>query len=739
MPNGRDGSIRVRGRWIALLSLLTLLCGGYHPADVAAAAPGPVVVASHMRAAPDWMSEDTAARLDLRFDVLVPGWVPAPFSGEPRVAASDGSYSLYWMVPGGPPTFLEITGTVGGTIPDFSWYDRNNELVQNAEVQGYPAYHDVTPAYDLIYWQVDGVVYSVNSQNLAETDSLSLANALEALSPPVESGGDGGPVDDGGSGEGDGAPVDVPPPSLGVPESVESGETASIDVEGVSGALLKADAGSFVETGEDTYAGAGGFAVEWRAPETTDDLTVTFVVVDPDTGEWLASASTVVLGAPVAAQPVSASLVCPEVATGGALTPITLYGGGSLVLDVTHGSWPSQSPNTLFDPDADGGGTLVGELPDDGSASVVWRVPDISAPVTAYIYATDVNGETAECAVAVEPGDANDGPSGSGAGDQVEPDPTSTDEGSGPPASEPSHNRDSPAGSDVALTGADGRNTSLSTTSATGADRAKPTATVEPRLSTSQDGPRSSGGESLATTPTERAGDKAKSPTSTRNEVPGTPEAPGSPSPTNAPLPSVPASVVLPTATAISTPVPDESKVGEVTETIGPAGGTVTSPAGAKLTVPPGAFEVPLTVRIRPVPDAWLPVSPDVELIPGTGFDVTVSTADGTPVRHLSRPVELSLAVNPDEQTSRTTIFWVDEEHLERLDGSLPRPGAVAAPLDHFSRFVAGASIHRNRTLFPWIILALVLLVLLVVGGIASSVWGRRPRPAAPRVRSTRQ
>ena len=63
----------------------------------------------------------------------------------PDVTADEGYYSLYWVVPGSPPTFLQITGEVGGTIPDYSKHDRNNQLVQNAEVQGQPAYHDLTP------------------------------------------------------------------------------------------------------------------------------------------------------------------------------------------------------------------------------------------------------------------------------------------------------------------------------------------------------------------------------------------------------------------------------------------------------------------------------------------------------------------------------------------------------------------------------------------------------------------
>jgi hypothetical protein len=180
------GSDRVRqarraASRLVLGALVALL--GWASAGVVSGLPVPVAPAAAQM--PDWLSAETAARLDLGFTVLVPPWVPAPFAGEPAVSAGGGAYTLYWVIPGTPPTFLEITGTVGGEIPAFSWYDRNVQLVQNASVQGYPAWHDLTPIYDLVYWRAGDVVYTVNSRGLLDTDTLSLANALVALEPPA--------------------------------------------------------------------------------------------------------------------------------------------------------------------------------------------------------------------------------------------------------------------------------------------------------------------------------------------------------------------------------------------------------------------------------------------------------------------------------------------------------------------------------------------------------------------------
>lgn len=132
----------------------------------------------------DYIGSEAGAALDLGFPVLVPGGVPAPFGGSPSIGSDGGYYSLYWMNAGGEPTFLQVTGQVGGALPAGSPFDLNVQLFINAQVQGYGAIHDVTPAYDTVWWIAGGVLYKVESRNSA-TDSLSLANSLIAFVPPV--------------------------------------------------------------------------------------------------------------------------------------------------------------------------------------------------------------------------------------------------------------------------------------------------------------------------------------------------------------------------------------------------------------------------------------------------------------------------------------------------------------------------------------------------------------------------
>lgn len=150
------------------------------------AAPGQTTGSQERNQNVDYLGPDAAARLDLDFPVLVPSYVPGPFGGEPAVSAGDGSYSLYWMNLGGPPTFLEVTGTVGGGLPAGSPADLNNQLTINATVQGHDAIHDVTAVYDAVWWISGGVLYKVESLNM-ETDSLSLANSLVPFIAPETS------------------------------------------------------------------------------------------------------------------------------------------------------------------------------------------------------------------------------------------------------------------------------------------------------------------------------------------------------------------------------------------------------------------------------------------------------------------------------------------------------------------------------------------------------------------------
>lgn len=107
---------------VLVLVLLLLATGA-----PVAAAPVPVnepVTSSNQT--PGWMTQDIVNRLTaVGSDVLAPSYLPAAVPFLPSVDAYSGYYSFYWLVPGTPPTYLQVTGTVGGGIPAYSKYDRN--------------------------------------------------------------------------------------------------------------------------------------------------------------------------------------------------------------------------------------------------------------------------------------------------------------------------------------------------------------------------------------------------------------------------------------------------------------------------------------------------------------------------------------------------------------------------------------------------------------------------------------
>ena len=252
----------VRNLVIVTVAILALLVG-------AGARPVPAVAQNV-----DYISAGSGAALDLGFTVLVPSWVPAPFGGEPAIDAGGGSYSLYWMNGGGDPTFLQVTGVVGGGLPAGSPYDLNVQLSINASVNGLGAIHDVTPIYDAVWWIQGGVLYSVQSRNMTGSDSLSLANSLIAFVPPAAAEPEPEPTS---------PPAPDPDPDPGTDQGT-GGDTGTDQGTGDDTGTDQPsnDAANSSDTGSDDQASGG------QEPDTSDsaDTAVTPAPVGSDgTGE----------------------------------------------------------------------------------------------------------------------------------------------------------------------------------------------------------------------------------------------------------------------------------------------------------------------------------------------------------------------------------------------------------------------------------------------------------------------
>lgn len=608
-----------------LIASLLLAALGASVARGAPAPPSRPNQAGHI--IPDWMSSDTAAQLNLGFDVLVPDSLPGPLSGEPQVETGDGYYQLYWAVFGGAHTFLEITGTVGGQIPAYSVYDRNNQLTVNADVQGNDAYHDVSPVYDMVYWESGGVVYSVSSLNL-DTDTLSIANALDVLTPTSgggngngngDSGASGGDSGEGNSGGGDTATAAPPAenPALSVPDSVQAGQTVTVQVSGVSNATLEADDGTFVDTGDTSYDGVSDGSYRWQAPSPDDDESVSIRLVDPDNGDWLASAD------------------------------VTVHGQGAPPAETA----PPQPPAT--EPPAPAAPT-----PTPTEAAAETAVP---APPAASRGQGNATSD--------EPGAAQPGP------------------------------------------------TATATATATAAAKVTPTPVPTPTKSifdslptstprpSGQPGDGTWGSQNMVKLPTARAAPAVASPAA----LPSPPVA----SKETTPLPAPTHGLQPPSMTA----TPEAAKAPVVTGVIGPQGGELVNPAGAKLVFPAGALASETTVRIAQLPDAQLPVSSAVDLIPGSGFDITLTPVSSQSAT-LQKPVTLTLTLDAGKWRKGTIIYWLHDGTLSAVAHSQLNDTSASVALSHFSRYVAGVPTpddSPSASRLAWILAAIGALVVLAL------------------------
>nr|MBA3336955.1 hypothetical protein [Chloroflexia bacterium] len=619
-------------------------------------------------------------------------------------------YSLYWIIPGTPPTFLQITGTVDGDIPDGSPYDLNNELIVNASVRGFDAVRDVTPIYATVWWQAGDVVYMVSSLNLTGDDTLSLANSLVALVPP-------GPPDGG-----DLPAIGESPavsPALEVPETVFAGEEISVGVAGITTATLTADDGIFVDVASATYPKIGAYAVAWRSPSSTEDRWVSFYLIDPGSGEWLTTAATLVLGS--AAQGPVATLECPGSTLAGELRYVTVSGSGTIVVSASDGSWPNQPPNTLFDPQADGGRSLNGALSNDRAATLLWRAPSNSSASNVRFSVTGPDGTVlAECAaevgaLVVTPASQPNLP------------PQSTQ-----PQSVP-HSNGETAGSSDGPGGNAPRESNV----------APPVSTVKPTTRTvAQVAPRPSPTTSPSPIPPTSTPAPPTVPVATLRPGIQANDGTGGANPALLPTPTAgpTSTLAAPPPTATATMAAATGADGLVAMVIGPEGGELLNPSGAMLTIPAGALDEPATVRIKPVRDSRLPVDIAIDLVPGTGFDFSVATLGGDSVAKLRSDATLRLMLAPGQWQEGIELYRIENGRLNHVDGAVLNQDGISVELDHFSRFVAGiptADEVADRNAMAWLVLGGGALLTLGVAlwiirrlarSRASIRWTRRSR-----------
>ncbi len=279
-------TLTTRLRSLIVTSAVVLLCASPAPILAAPGQPGTDLAAA-LEQNVDYIGPESGAALDLDFPVLVPSWVPGPFGGSPSIDSGGGYYSLYWMNAGGEPTFLQVTGQVGGALPAGSPYDLNVQLFINSSVQGYGAIHDVTPAYDTVWWIAGGVLYKVESRN-SSTDSVTLANSLIAFIPP--SAPEPEPTSPPPVAEDPGPVVEEPDPVTDAPSSDGGGSTVPTVDESAAPEQVTADeSGDPASDGTDNEASAPEPTVPAGEALAESDSPAETSIVSDGTGDTLYS------------------------------------------------------------------------------------------------------------------------------------------------------------------------------------------------------------------------------------------------------------------------------------------------------------------------------------------------------------------------------------------------------------------------------------------------------------------
>ena len=367
---------------------------------------------------PGWTTNTFLANLaDAGIPIYAPTYIPDPFSALPSIDAGPVYYSLYWVVPGAPPTYLRITGERDGVIPGYSYYDRNKPLEQNTTVLGYPAWHDETPIYDLLYVDIDGVVYTIESRNLGSDSSISIAASLALLNIPVPAGSTATPTRIPNDGTDILVPTATPDPltvydsgnsggNIVAPASVGSGKVITINVSGITSADLVSDGGVWLDSGGEVFAFVGPGAYEWRAPAAETSTTTEVSIVEPATGDVISSVRITVIPPLPEEVPVSIeTLRCPERMASGELITLRAFGSGMLRFRTTDGIFPAAGANPHFAGEGAGLDVMDGVILVERTFQI-WLQPSpaVDAEYTMYVFAeTRDGGSLAECGIVITP------------------------------------------------------------------------------------------------------------------------------------------------------------------------------------------------------------------------------------------------------------------------------------------------------------------------------------------------
>jgi hypothetical protein len=189
----------------------------------------------------------------------------------------------------------------------------------------------------------------------------------------------------------------------------------------------------------------------------------------------------------------------------------------------------------------------------------------------------------------------------------------------------------------------------------------------------------------------------------------------------------------------IPTMVPQVSNNGNlVAKEIGPSGGELTnSDFGVRIEVPEGTFEDMTSVTLQPVPDNQVPLQSGLSLVPDSAFDISFAQLNGRAVELGDKSANVQVDLG-DRWQDNATLYQLINGQATPLDDVSVSGSTLAIEIDGPMRLVAGvpaaSAASSDRGLVPFILIALVaVIVLIVAGSVLTSLRGRRPRTVPTR------
>ena len=191
-----------------------------------------------------------------------------------------------------------------------------------------------------------------------------------------------------------------------------------------------------------------------------------------------------------------------------------------------------------------------------------------------------------------------------------------------------------------------------------------------------------------------------------------------------------PTAIKSPTARPTATFAPTLLDDGTVAMVMSADGGTLPSPQGVTVVIPPGALAGQSTITIQPVTDSKLPTGNGVQLVRNSAFDVTVAGADGRAIEELQAPAEIRVQLDESLVEQGVRLYEVDGATLRLLPNTVIEGDELVVSLTSFTRIVAGKPVTvtatAKRNVLPFILAAVVVIIALVAMTVLAGMF--RPR-----------